>query len=308
MPRDEPIGDHLHMSAGKMHESEVDIDAQLVRQLLVEQLPHLSGLPVREVRQTGTVNAIFRLGGDLCVRLPRVARWGDSLAKELEWLPKLAGHVPLAIPELVAIGKAGSGYAFPWAIYRWISGETYARDRVHDEGQAAEGLANFVAHLRRVDPAGGPPTGREPLLQLDAETRTAISSLHDALDAEAVMAAWDISLEAPPWNGEPVWMHCDLIPPNLLVDGGQVKAVIDFGSAGIGDPAQDVVPAWSVFGREGRQAFRHALGVDDPTWARARGFALHQAVTIIPYYAETNPGFVLMARRTIGCVLDDINA
>lgn len=308
MPQDEPIGDDLQMSVGKMHESEVDIEAQLVRRLLAEQFPYLSGLPLREVRPTGTVNAMFRLGADLCVRLPRVSSWADSLAKELEWLPKLARHVPLAIPEPVAIGKAGSGYAFPWAVYRWISGETYARDRIHDEGQAAERLANFVAHLRRVDPAGGPPTGRAPLLELDADTRAAIGSLHEVLDAEAVTAAWDISLEAPAWNGEPVWMHCDLIPPNLLVDRGQVKAVIDFGSAGIGDPAQDVVPAWSVFGREGRQAFRCALGVDDAMWARARGFALHQAVMIIPYYADTNLAFVLMARRTIGGVLDDINA
>jgi aminoglycoside phosphotransferase (APT) family kinase protein len=308
MRADETIGDDLHVSIGKMHESEVDIDAQLVRRLLLEQLPHLSDLPIREVRPRGTVNAIFRLGSDLCVRMPRVPRWSDSLAKELEWLTKLVGHVPLAIPEPVAIGKAGCGYAFPWAIYRWISGESYAPDRVHDEVQAAEALANFVVHLRRVDPACGPPTGRAPLLQLDADTRATIRSLHDTLDAEAVTAAWDTSLEAPPWNGEPVWLHCDLIPPNLLVDGGQLKAVIDFGSAGIGDPAQDVVPAWSVFGREGRQAFRDALGVDEQTWARARGFALHQAVMIIPYYAATNPGFVLMARRTIGGVLDDIDA
>ena len=96
-----------------------------------------------------------------------------------------------------------------------------------------------------------------------------------------------------------MWTHGDLLPPNLLVDGGRICAVIDFGSVGVGDPAVDVIAAWSVFGDDGRDAFRRALDVDDATWARARGFALHQALLIIPYYPETNPSFVAMAMRTV---------
>ena len=96
-----------------------------------------------------------------------------------------------------------------------------------------------------------------------------------------------------------MWRHGDLLPPNLLVDDGRLRAVIDFGSMGVGDPATDVVAAWSVFDERGRDTFRDALDVDDGTWVRARGYALHQALLIIPYYPETNPGFVAMAKRTV---------
>lgn len=113
---------------------------------------------------------------------------------------------------------------------------------------------------------------------------------------------------APAWDGTPAWIHADLLRPNLLVDGGRLCAVIDFGSAGVGDPAADVIAAWSVFSHTGRETFRNALGVDDGTWSRARGFALHQAAMIIPYYPKTNPGFVALAKRTVEEVLADNSA
>jgi aminoglycoside phosphotransferase (APT) family kinase protein len=299
----------LELMAGKkMHDGEIDINVELVHRLLLTQFPHLCDRPLNEVRSTGTVNAIYRLGDDLCVRLPRVQHWVADLEKELEWLPKLARHLPLAVPEPVAKGEAGSGYPFPWAIYRWIQGETFATDRVGHEHQAAADLAQFVAELRRIDPSGAPRSGRKPLRQLDEMTRAALESLRGVVATDAATAAWESSLQAPAWDGSPVWRHCDLLAPNLLVEGGRLKAVIDFGGAGIGDPALDVIPAWSVFGKSGRIAFRSVLDIDEGTWARARGFALHQALLIIPYYPETNPGFVAMAKRTVQQVLDDLNA
>lgn len=102
-----------------------------------------------------------------------------------------------------------------------------------------------------------------------------------------------------------MWIHTDLLRPNVLVRSGRICAVIDFGSVGVGDPAADVIAAWSVFDRTGRRVFRSALDVDDGTWNRARGFALHQAAMIIPYYVETNPEFVALAKRTVEEVLAD---
>lgn len=296
------------MAAQKMHDGEVDIDAKLVRRLLVTQFPHLCDLPVEAVQSTGTVNAIYRLGDDLCVRLPRVRRWAGDLETELQWLPKLASHLTLAVPEPVAMGEPGNGYPFRWAIYRWLDGETFATARVVDERQAADDLAQFVAELRRIDPAGAPRSGREPLRNLNSVTRAAIDALHGVVDTDAVAAVWERCLRAPVWDGSPVWRHGDLVTPNLLVEGGRLNAVIDFGAAGIGDPAADVIAAWSVFGAIGRASFRNALDVDDGTWARARGFALHQALLIIPYYPRTNPGFVATAKRTVQEVLADMNA
>jgi aminoglycoside phosphotransferase (APT) family kinase protein len=293
----------------KMHDGEAGIDAGLVRRLVAVQFPRLAGLPVSAVRSTGTVNAIYRIGDDLCARLPRLQEYAAGLVDELRWLPWLAPRLPLRVPEPVAVGRPAGGYPFPWAIYQWIEGQPYADELVGDEPQAARDLARFVAGLRRIDPAAGAPrAGRRPLRELDGATRAAIDCSRHVIDRDAVTAAWEHALEAPAWEGAPVWIHTDLLRPNLLVDGGRLCAVIDFGGAGLGDPAADVIAAWSVFGRAGREAFRAALGVDDGTWNRARGFALHQAVMIIPYYPETNPGFVTLAERTVGEVLADIGA
>ena len=140
---------------------------------------------------------------------------------------------------------------------------------------------------------------------LDAMTRKAIESSRDVIDRDAASAAWDRALEAPPWRGTPVWIHADLLRPNILVRSGRICAVIDFGGVGVGDPAADVIAAWSVFNDVGRKTFRAELDVDDDTWERARGYALHQAAQIIPYYTTTNPDFVTLAKRTIEQILGD---
>jgi aminoglycoside phosphotransferase (APT) family kinase protein len=292
----------------KMHDGEVDIDAELVRRLVAGQFPDLAGLPIREVRPTGTVNAIYRLGDHRCARLPRVQWWADDLDKEWHWLPKLAPHLSLRVPELVGRGHPAGSYPFHWAIYGWIDGQPYADELVGDERQAARDLARFVVELRRIDPAGAPAGGRQPLRELDAVTREAIESARGLIDGDAAIAAWERALEAPAWEGTPVWIHSDLLRPNLLVRDGRLCAIIDFGGVGVGDPAADVIAAWSVFGRAGREVFRAALDVDDGTWERARGLALHQAALIIPYYAETNPAFAAPAKCTVEEILADLHA
>lgn len=283
----------------KMHPGEIDIDAALVRRLLAEQFPQLADRSLTVVRSTGTVNAIFRLGPDLCVRLPRLGEWAEGIEREWRWLPELAPRLSLEIPRPLARGQPTKWYPYPWAVYQWIEGAPYRDALMSDESQAARELADFVLELREIDTRGAPRGGRRPLRELDAVTRAAIDRARGLIDTEAVSAVWKRSLASPPWEGEPVWIHGDLLKPNLLVRNGRLAAVIDFGGVGIGDPAADVVPAWSVFGRAGRERFRRALDVADETWERARGYALHQAVMIIPYYRETNPGFVAMAIRTV---------
>jgi aminoglycoside phosphotransferase (APT) family kinase protein len=147
-----------------MHDREIGIDAALVRRLLAAQFPHLADLPISAVASTGTVNAIYRLGNHFCARLPRVQKWGQVLDREWHWLPRLAPHLSLKVPEPVARGHHASGYPCRWAIYRWIEGRPYTDELVGDERQAARELAQFVAELRRVDPvAAAPRGGRKPL-------------------------------------------------------------------------------------------------------------------------------------------------
>ena len=283
-----------------MHHGEVDIDVALVERLVAGQFPLLAHLPIEPVPSTATVNAIYRLGERLCVRLPRLAAWAGDLHREWRWLPILAPHLTLRIPEPVALGRPTSSYPFSWAVYRWIDGRPYADESVGDEARAARDLARFVLELRRVEPvADAPAAGRAPLAEADRATRVALESARGVIDSEAATVAWERALRAPVWTGTPVWIHADLLRPNILLDRGRLSAVIDFGAAGVGDPATDVIAAWSVFSHRGRAVFRGALDVDDGTWNRARGIALMQAAMIIPYYRETNPGFVALAARTV---------
>jgi aminoglycoside phosphotransferase (APT) family kinase protein len=289
-----------HHEPVKMHDEEPDISVELVADLLAAQFPELAALPLRALRSTGTVNAIVRIGDDLYARLPRMPGWAGDLEREVRWLPWLGPQVPLAIPEPIAAGLPTERFPLPWAIYRWIEGEPYADTAIRDEDQAADDLAQFIGALRRLDAvADAPRAGRQPLRQVDAQARDAFRASDGLIDASRAAVAWDRALEAPPWDGTPVWIHGDLLRPNLLVRGGAIRAVIDWGAAGVGDPAMDVIPAWAVFGPRGRSRFREALQVDDGTWSRARGVALLQAAMIIPYYTVTNPAFVAMAQRTI---------
>ncbi len=144
-----------------------------------------------------------------------------------------------------------------------------------------------------------------PLSTRDADTRAAIASLDGMLDTGAVTAAWDAALQAPAWDGPPVWIHGDLQSLNLLVQQGRISAVIDFGCLGVGDPACDLIVAWNLLSAETRDVLRAALPVDDATWARGRGWALSVGLIALPYYQSTNPVLAGIARRAIAEVLAD---
>lgn len=289
----------------RMHADELNVSEETVARLLENQFPEFSGRSLKRLDSMGTVNVIYRLGDALCVRVPRVAEWSEDLDRELVWLHVLSRHVSLAIPEPIAVGQPSAGFPLRWAIYRWIDGQPYQDRLVADEAQAAEDLADFIRELRKVDVDGAPTGGRRPLAELDEATRTGIAASAHDIDHDAALAAWKQSLQSPPWSGQPVWIHADLLRPNLLIKNGRLHAVLDFGSAGVGDPASDLIPAWAVFEQRGRTAFRAALDVDEGDWLRARGIALHQALGIIPYYRDTNPRFVATAKRTVEQVIED---
>ena len=295
------------MSGRRLHEDEVAVDTELVRALVATQATQWAGLPLSAFGSAGTVNAIFRLGPDMYVRLPRAARFVTSLDNEFTWLPHLAPNLSLAVPEPLMRGEPGAGFPFPWAIFHWLEGTTYSPERVVDEVEEGRRLGRFVLELRAVDHAGAPRSTRDAAVTDDVFTKYSIERLPARFDQEAVRPAWDAALEAAPWHGAgATWTHGDLIPPNVLVRDGRIAGVLDFGEAGVGDPAVDLIPAWALFGHEGRAAFRATIGADDDTWHRARAFAYRQAIRIIPYYLHTHPDFVAMASATVARVLDDL--
>jgi aminoglycoside phosphotransferase (APT) family kinase protein len=301
-------------SNGKMHDDEVETSAALVRRLLAPQFPQWADLPIAPVPSAGTDNALYRLGEELVARLPRIHWAAGDVLDEWLWLPRLAPRLPLAIPQPLALGEPGEDYPWQWGVYRWLPGADATRAHIGDEAQLARDLADFILALQGIETTGWPPpepprTGRgEPLVTRDAETRAAIAQLAalDLLDAEtsaAVTAEWDAALRAPLWSGPLVWAHADLSPLNFIMRDGRLSAIIDWSGVGLGDPACDLLPAWSTFTVEARAVFRAALAVDDATWARGRGLALSIALVALPYYYITNPALAGLARRSIAAIV-----
>jgi len=289
----------------------IEIKTDTVRRLIAAQFPAWAKLPIRPVPATGSDNAMFRLGPDLAVRLPRVDRAVVSLEKEAAWLPRLAPHLPLPVPVPVALGKAGENYPWPWAVCRWVKGDHVAAGRITDEGAFAREVAAFTRALWGLDATDGPRPGRHnfgrgaPLVERDAATRDRIASLTSVFGAE-LTRIWEAAL-ASEWTAAPVWIHGDLQGTNLLARDGRLAGVIDFGGLGVGDPACDLIVAWNLFGPAGREAYRLALPVDDATWARGRGWALSTGVIAFAYYRERLPNVAIGARRTIEAVLAEID-
>lgn len=298
------------MSAHGLRLDDVHVDLALVRRLLAAQFPHWAHLPIEPVKTSGVDNVTYRLGADMSVRLPRYPRWEGQVEREQRWLPWLAPHLPLAVPVPLAKGTPGEGYPFPWSVYRWLDGENASLDRITDRARAARDLADFIAALQRIDPTGGPapewsngfrgvPMGDErdsPIVE--TRVRPKIEALDGMVDTDAVTDVWEAALKAPAWDGPPVWIHGDPAPGNLLAHDGRLSAVIDFGTLAVGDPACDLIAAWTFLPAEVRDVFRAALDVDDATWTRGRGWGL---VAVLPTPTQlTDP-----VRERLQEIIDD---
>jgi aminoglycoside phosphotransferase (APT) family kinase protein len=290
-----------------VHPDEVEVHLQVVQRLLAEQFPQWAELPLERFPSYGTDNVLFRLGAELYVRLPRlraeVPTWAiDQIHKEAEWLPRLSPHLPVQVPVPVALGHPCEDYPYSWAVYQWLEGETPQRGTV----ALARDVAVFLAALLRIETPGAPATHSraQPLAAHDSATRAALSRLHGEIDIAAASRAWERALEAPNWQGMPVWVHGDVLGANLLLRDGHLSAVLDWGSLCAGYPACDLMLAWSLL-TPVRNELRAALDLDDSTWERGRGWALSQAVIALPYYLHTNPPMVAHARSAIAGVLAD---
>jgi aminoglycoside phosphotransferase (APT) family kinase protein len=288
----------------------VRIDTDLVRALLADQFPELASLPVRPVELDGHDNRTFRLGGELSVRLPTAAAYAEHVAIEHEWLPKLAPRLPLPVPVTVGRGAPGCGYPWPWSLNRWIRGCNATLDRIGNPVDFARDLAGFLLALQSLDCAQGPAAGPHSFFRggslsvYDAETRECIDALRDEVDTAAATEVWESALGAA-WIGPDVWVHGDVAPGNLLVEGGRLCAVIDFGQLAVGDPACDTAIAWSFLRGESRRVFREALSADEGVWERGRAWALWKAMLQLRAHRNRDPRVVAEARRVIGEVLAD---
>ncbi|WP_189215726.1 MULTISPECIES: aminoglycoside phosphotransferase family protein [Streptomyces] len=288
-----------------MRAEQTTVDPALVRHLVTAQFPRWAGLPVLPVDSAGTANAMFRLGADLVVRLPRTEGAARDIGKEHTWLPRLAPQLPVPVPVPLVKGAPGGGFPWEWSVSRWLDGENPRPGRAAAPDALARDLADFVTALHRAGPAGGPPSYRaEPLAERDPVTRAALAELREEVGTDAAEAVWEAALRSPAPSGPPVWIHADLQPGNVLTAGGRLSAVIDFGCLGLGDPAVDLLAAWYVLPASARPVFRAALGADDAAWARGRGWALSVALLELRAYRGTNPAMASTARHVLRELLE----
>lgn len=290
------------------------IDADLVRRLVATQFPHWAHLPVRPIVPGGWDNRTFRLGNELSVRLPSAEGYVRQVDKEQRWLPELAPRLPLPIPAPIALGRPDADFPWPWSIYAWIDGEPFTTVALRNRERFASDLATFLIALREIDATNGPGPGPHNFFRggspayYDAETRRAIVDLGSSIDGRAATEVWEAALRSE-WHRAPVWFHGDISSGNLLVRNGELSAVIDFGTSGVGDPACDLVIAFSTLA-DCRETFRSAVELDDATWARARGWAIWKALIVAAGSAGSHDpeGEAIRARRVIDEVLLDYRA
>lgn len=280
-----------------MHDDELMIDEDLVRSLLRRDLPAYAALPLRSLDSTGSTNRLFRLGEDHLVRLPRQPGGSATIAQEARRLPEFAANLPVAVPEVTAVGEPGFGYPERWSVVRWLDGEKPGPGAGDVTAADLAGVVTGLGGTEVPPEAVGDPELRwyrgSPIAGFDADVRSRLKECRDLADLDlnldAVETVWDEVMALPPAETGPHWVHGDLLAENLLCRDGRLTAVLDFGALSVGDPTVDLICAWELLDAAGRDEFRRLLDLDDATWLRSRGWALFVAVMTFPYYWQTMP-------------------
>jgi aminoglycoside phosphotransferase (APT) family kinase protein len=279
-----------------------------VRELLAGQHPDLAHLPLTACG-SGWDNALFRLGDDLLVRLPRRAASAPLVEHEQRWLPRLARRLPLPVPVPVRVGRTAGRFPWSWSIVRWMPGESAAVSPPSDFTAAASMLGAFVRALHMPAPHDAPrnPYRGIPLADRSDAVHDRVTRVEDQVDTSAILALWEAASRAPRWTGPPLWIHGDLHAGNVLVADGRISAVVDFGDLTAGDPATDLAIGWMMLPASARSQFRSSARqppdtIDDDTWLRARGWALLFGLMFLAESASES-WMRTLGQRTLSAVL-----
>ncbi|OZQ59315.1 acetyltransferase [Paenibacillus sp. VTT E-133280] len=286
------------------------ITVDLVARLINEQFPAWSSLEIRPVKCSGHDNRTFHLGEHMSVRLPSAAAYAPQVEKEQRWLPILAKELTLPISTPLAKGEPSETYPWPWSINKWVEGETLTYQNINDLNQVARDLGAFLIELQSIEASGGPLAGAHnfyrggSLAVYDEESRHALEQNKDIFNEGKLKKIWETALDSKR-NSQPVWVHGDIAPANILVENGRICAVIDFGILGVGDPACDAAMAWNFFDKDSRKVFKDVLKMDEGTWNRARGWALWKALITYHGNRSSNQKAAKESLTIINSIADD---
>ncbi len=272
------------MNADKIKPEKLDITVELATKLITEQFPNFAYLPIKPVEFCGMDNRTFHLGDEMLIRMPSAEPYSLQVSKEQKWLPVLSSYLSFSTPKPLALGRPSNYYPWNWSIYGWLDGES-ANILIFDDqalNHIAVDLSFFLKELHKIDVRDGPVPGLhnywrgDHISIYDVEARSQIASLQEIIDTTVAISLWEKAISSK-WDRKPVWIHGDLASGNILIKNNCLVSVIDFGLMGIGDPACDLVIAWTLFKNESRKIFKEHLGLDSDTWTRARAWALWKA-------------------------------
>lgn len=292
-----------------LHPDELTVPDAVVARLVAEQFPPWAALPLRRVEDAGTVNAVFRLGDELCVRVP--LRGGDAaqvragILAEAAAAQELADVSPVPAPVPVAVGDPGPGCPVPWAVQTWVPGTVATVEDPAGSDGFGDDLVRLLACWRSLDTGGRRFSGggRGGLLpSQDDWLEECFRRSAGLLDVPRARQVWR-RLRTVPRSGDDVMSHGDLVPGNVLVRGGRLAGVLDGGGFGPADPALDLVSAWHLLDPGPADRVRLGLRCSDDEWLRGMGWALAQALGLVWYYAESHPTMAATGRRTVDRVL-----
>jgi aminoglycoside phosphotransferase (APT) family kinase protein len=285
--------------------ADIRTDAALVTRILAEQHPDLQG--ELQLVSDGWDNQLYRLGDRLAVRVPRREAAAHLIEHEQRMLPGIAARVSVRVPVPVRVGVPSAVFPWPWSVVQWFDGIDGASVEGADRAALAEPLARFLGELAVPAPdAPRNPVRGVPLASRHEVVRTRLRSLSGRMEVADLEQAWREALDARPWEGEPLLLHGDLHPGNLLLTPtGELSAVLDFGDVTSGDPATDLATAWLTFDGEARERFRAALPArpDAATWRRARGWAVAMA-SALATASDDNPRMAALARHALAQLAD----
>ena len=287
--------------------SDLEIDISLVYRLLEDQHPDLAHLPIHRV-DAGWDNAMFRLGNELSVRLPRRKVAATLIENEQTWLPVLADHLSIPVPTPYRLGKPALGYPWRWSVLPWLAG--MPADQDEPRADQAKCFALFLQSLHIPAPFNAPLNAVRgvPLIQRAASVQERMKRLEikTNLITQAIKNTWDIALNTPV-DVEAKWLHGDLHARNILVENGVITGIIDWGDITSGDVATDLAAIWMLFSNQNtrRRAIAEYGNVSNVTLQRAKGWAILFGVMLLDTGLVDHPRHAVMGERTLRRVLED---
>lgn len=289
-------------------EAEVEIDEDLLRKLLREQMPELAEQPI-SVLDSGWDNVSFLLGSTRVARLPRRALAVPLLENEQRWLPVLAPKLPLSVPAPLAIGRPGPGFPWPWSVLPFIPGRPAEQDPPAPD--QAERFAAFLKALHQPAPPDAPVNafrGVPVAVRADALSPR-LERLRRDTDriTREIEETWRIALETPsPGSSSSTWLHGDLHALNVLVEEGSLTGIIDWGDMASGDAATDLAATWMLFDdRRARIRVLDAYAASEPLVRRARGWAVYFGVVLLDAGRVDDPRHAAMGQATLARLTED---